>query len=515
GVATVPAGTYVAAEVTLDFTDASVVIGGQTTPATVLDADGTPLGGSLVLPIDLPSGSLAVGIGKNVLLELDVDLDQSLVVDPLANSVWVEPVLILRVDPIAPKQLFAVGTLAAADAAAGTFSVQVETFGGVPGDTLDFLSQTSTVYHVDGGAAQGSAGLTELAAKPVGTAIQVLCTLDPSAAVFEADVVAAGTGTINGGADVVDGWVLARSAGAGGSPVLTVRGTSLDAALTTFQFGEDFSVTTVFGTTKVLIPGTLLPLDLDDVNVGQRVRIFGALTGTSLDATTASDVVKLWPTRAFGLAAGAPLSGTQTFDLTRIGPILEGQFTWADSGTVPTDPLALTAAVGGLGSGLAIDVGTPIEVRGYFSAVDAAGDDMVALGLTNLASAPSLLFVRDLAGSGLDLDVTALTALVELGVTGTAVAGETAVVDQGFAGSLPLPASPTPALEPAGSGLGLFLVYDSVQGTTRLHLSFGAFAADLAGSIAGGAHVRHVAGIGPWDATTNRLSTALASAGLE
>ncbi len=75
--------------------------------------------------------------------------------------------------------------------------------------------------------------------------------------------------------------------------------------------------------------------------------------------------------------------------------------------------------------------------------------------------------------------------------------------------------APVPALEPLGSGLGLFLVFDSVLGTTRLHLSFGAFAADLAGSIAGGAHVRHVAAVGTWDGVDNRLATALASAGLE
>ena len=514
-VVTVPAGTYVAAEVTFDFTDASVVLNGQTAPATVLDADGDPLTGSVVLPIQLPSGSLSVGVGKNALLELDVDLDQSMVVDAGLNTVWIEPVLVLRVDPLAPKQLFAVGTLVAADSAAGTFSVQVETFGGAPAGTLEFTSQTSTVYHVDGGAELGAAGLTALAAKPVGTATQVACTLAPNDPVFVAGTVAAGTGTTAGGSDLVDGWVLARSAGAGGSPALTVRGYSLDSTLTTLQFGADFTVTTTFGTTNVLVPGTVLPLDLDDVNVGQRVRVFGALAGTALDATTANDVITLLPSRAFGLAAGAPLAGTQTLDLTRIGPILESEFTWADSGTVPTDPLALTATVGGLGSGLSIGAATPIEVSGYFTAVDAAGDDLLAINLSNLEQAPSLVFVRDLVGGGLDLDVTALTALVQLSVTGTALTGETAVVDQGFAGSLPLPSSPTPALQPQGAGTGLFLVFDSVLGTTRMHFTFGAFAADLASSIAGGAHVRHVAGLGTWDGATNRLSTSLASAGLE
>lgn len=514
-VVTVPAGTYVAAELTLDLANASVVLHGQTTAAALLDGDGNPFTGSTVLPIDLPTNSLAVGVGKNALLELDVDLDQSLVVDALSNTAWFEPVLVLRVDPLAPKQLFAVGTLAAADSAAGTFSVQVKTFGGAAGDTLDFVSQTSSVYHVDGGADLGATGLAALAAKPIGTATQVACTLDPNDPVFLVETVAAGTGTTAGGSDLVDGWVLARDAGAGGSPVLTVRGYSLDSSLSTFQFGADFTVTTTFGTTNVLVPGTTLPLDMDDVNVGQRVRVFGLLTGTAMDASTAGDVVTLLPSRAFGLAAGAPVGGTLTFDLARVGPILANAFTWADSGTVPSDPMALTATVGGLGSGLSIGASTPVEVRGFFTAVDDAADDLLALDLVNLELAPSLLFVRDLPSVGHDLDVSALTALVQLTVTGTAVAGETALIDQGFAGSLPLPASPTPALEPKGSGAGLFLVFDSVQGVTRLHLSFGDFAADLASSIAGGAHVRHVAAVGEWDAVDNRLATALASAGLD
>jgi len=513
--ASVPVGSYVGADATFDFGDASVVLNGKTAPATLLDAEGAALDGLATYPIQFPTSALSVASSKHVLLELDVDLDQSLVVDAGLNTVWVEPVLALRIDPAAPKQLLAVGTLVDVDVGTNTFTAQVETFGGAPSGTLEFLTLVISVYQIDGVNFQGATGLSALATQPAGTSIQVWGAADPNAPRYVVAAVAAGTGTFNGGQDLVDGWVTGRSAGAGTSATLTVRGHSLDAAHTTFQFGASFQVTTSFADTEVAIPGTALALDLDDVNIGQRVRIFGALTGTNLDASTAGDVIVLLPTRAYGLAATLPLGGVQTLELARVGPWPESAFDWSESGLSPTDPGAFTAAVGNLGNGLAIGPGTALEVRGFFSAVDASGEDLIALGLSNLDTAPSLLFARDLAGTGHELEVTALTSLVQLEVTGAAAPGELAVIDKGFAGSLPLPSSPVPALEPQGSGLGLFLVVDSVLGTVRLHLSFGAFASDLAGSIAGGAHVRHVAALGTWDALDNRFATALASAGLE
>lgn len=513
--ASVPVGSYIGADATFDYGEASVVLVDESAPATLLDADGDPLTGLVTYPIQFPSSALSVAASKHVVLELDVDLDQSMVVDAGLNTVWVEPVLALHVDSDAPKQLLAIGTLTSVDIADNTFTAQVETFGGAPSGTLEFLTVPASVFQIDGEASQGAAGLAALAVEPAGTSIQVFGAADPNAPRYVAAAIAAGTGTFNGGLDMVEGYVLARSSGQGTSPTLTVRGSSLDAAQTTFQFDVSFQVTTSLANTQVVIPGTALALDLDDVNVGQRVRVFGELAGSNLAASAPGDVLALLPTNLFGLAENAPVGGVQTLDLSRVGPWPENLFAWVDSGSVPTDPGALTADVGGLGNGLAIGPSTALEVRGFFTAVDADDEDLIAISLTNLDTAPSLLFVRDLSGTGHTLEATALTALVQLEVTGVAAPGELAVIDKGFAGSLPLPSSPVPALEPVGSGLGLFLVFDSVQGTTRLHLSFGTFAADLASSIAGGAHVRHVAAVGAWDAVDNHLATALASAGLE
>jgi hypothetical protein len=514
-IASVPVGSYIAADATFDFSDASVVLHDEGTPATLLDAEGNALTGTVTYPIQFSTSALSVAVSKHVLLELDFDLDQSVVVDAGLNTVWLEPVLALRIDPAAPKQLLAVGTLVSVDIGDNTFLAQVKTFGGAPSGTLEFLTVSGSVFQIDGAGSQGATGLAALALEPAGTSIQVWGAADPNAPRYVAAAVAAGTGTFNGGQDLVDGWVLGRSSGANTSPTLTVLGHSLDASHTTFQWDTSFQVSTSLADTQVVIPGTAIALDMNDVNIGQRVRIFGSLTGTNLSASAPGDVVVLLPTSVYGLADTAPFAGVQTLDLARIGPWPENLFNWVESGTVPTDPDAFTADIGGLGNGLGIGAGTPLEVRGFLSAVDASDQDLLALSVANLDDAPSLLFVRDLAGTGHTLDAIALTSLLQLDVTGTAAPGEVAVIDQGFAGSQPLPSSPMPALEPLGSGLGLFLVFDSVLGTTRLHLSFGAFTSDLAGSIAGGAHVRHVAAVGTWDDSDNRLSTALASAGLE
>jgi hypothetical protein len=171
--ASVPVGSYIGADATFDFSDASVVLNDETSPATVLDAEGNPLDGLVTYPIQFPTSALSVASSKHVVLELDVDLDQSMVVDAGLNTVWVEPVLALHVDPAAPKQLLAIGTLLAVDIADNTFTAQVETFGGAPSGTLEFLTVPASVFQIDGAATQGAAGLAALAVEPVGTSIQV------------------------------------------------------------------------------------------------------------------------------------------------------------------------------------------------------------------------------------------------------------------------------------------------------------------------------------------------------
>jgi hypothetical protein len=513
-VGNVPAGTYLSASITLDFTGASCFLPGHATAAAILDSDGAPLTGPVTLPIQLGLHPLALPVNRHKLLEFDFDLDQSVTVDAPGNSVTVEPAFVLRIDPASPKPFVVVGTLASVDAPGDRFVVNVTTLGGAPIGTTTFEADTTTIFQIDGVPGQGATGLAALSAVPIGTSIQALGTVVPTSPHVHALVVEAGTGTYNGGTDIVEGHVVDRVGGAGADAVLTVLGRSSNAAHTVFQFNTSFTVSTSFANTKVVRSLVNQAFDTDDVNVGQRVRIFGALSGTNLDATAADAVVRLQPTRVLGFAAGAPSAGTLTIDLARVDLRPDTAFTWADGGTTPPDPNAFTIQVGSLGSGLGIVAGTPVEARGFFPAVDDGNDDFVASSLVNRDLVPSLLFVRDRPG-GFTVTTTTSATDVQLAIAGVATTGEVAVIDQGFVGIQPLPTSPTPTIVPSASGPRFYTIRDKGTGGVTLYLDFAAFSGALGSKLGQGATLRQFAAIGMYTSATNTIAANLASAVVE
>src|SRR5262249_48666539 len=154
-----------------------------------------------------------------------------------------------------------------------------------------------------------------------------------------------------------------------------------------------------------------------DLNVGQRVRIFGAVTGTNVDASTTSSVARMQFTSVFGHANGAPAAGDMEMNLTRVDLRPQADFTWADAGTPATDPAHFVAAVGNLGAGLNINAATPVWAVGFFPAVTDTQEDFQASALANLNQVPSLLFVRN-RPNGLTVDATALPASISLQIAG-------------------------------------------------------------------------------------------------
>ena len=122
--------------------------------------------------------------------------------------------------------------------------------------------------------------------------------------------------------------MIGRNGGAGADATLTVLGHSNDAAHTSFQFDTSFAVAASFANSKVVRRGYPIAFDLDDVNVGQRVRVFGALSGTNLDATGASAVLRMQPTRVYGHAAGAPSAGALEIALSRVDLRPQTAFAW-------------------------------------------------------------------------------------------------------------------------------------------------------------------------------------------
>lgn len=500
-------GRYREAELTLDFTNAVCVLVGETTPAAIEDTSGAALSGTLTLPISFAGTGMNLFSGRHRVLEFDFDLDQSVSVDALNNVVVVDPIVVLRVNRADPKEFVAFGELTSVDTNANTIALELQTLGGAElGDVL-YEADLNTVYQVDGVPFVGSAGLAALAALPAHSWVQAYGATTVLDRNFQALYVEAGAGTFNGGQDIVEGFVVGRNGGAGADALLQVLGRSQNAAHTQFLYDTLFTIDASFANTKVLERGSATAFDLDDVNVGQMVRVFGSLGGTDLDASTASGVVRLQPTRIFGYANAAPAGGLLEIDLTRVGLRPESDFTWSEGGSSAPDPTQFVLDVGVLGGALDIVNGTAVEAIGTFPAIDDNGADFVASALANRDDAPSYMLIRD-RFAGLFVDVTTNAGSLAFDISGIAVAGEIAVIDKGLAGQLALPTSPTPSVEPNTTAV-LCILHDKDTGAVQLYSEFDDFSSALGVALSSAGRLSTFGALGDYDDVDNRLTATL------
>lgn len=509
----VPSGLYTRATLTLDLTNASCVLTGKATGAQILDSTGSAVTGTLAVPLQLGT-PFQVAFTAHRLLELDFDLDQSFTVDSVGNTVSFEPAFVLRVDPSTPKAIASIGTLTSVTTQTSSFVAAVRATGGGVVSSVTFQANGATVFQVDGVPALGATGLTALAALPADTSIQCLGTLAASSGKVNVTYVEAGKGTYNGGSDIVEGHVVARAGGIGSDAVLQVLGYSNNAAHTSFLYATTFLVNTSFSNTKVVRRGSSTAFDVDDLNVGQRVRVFGTLSGTTMSASSATSVIRMQPTRVFGAAAGAPVGTTLTLDVSRIGSLPDNAFAWNDGGATPVDPNAFEADIGALGVGLGISSVSLVSTEGYFTGIGAAGVDFTADSVTNASTAAALLFVRNRLSTGFTVLVTANASQIQLNVVGPAAAGEVAIVDRGLVGSSPLPTAPTPTINHP-SGAGFYSLRDRTSHTVRVFTRFSDFSSALQSDIVQGATLVQLGALGTYTAVINTVDAPIATAVVE
>lgn len=506
-VSAIPADTYTGVEVVLLFDNERVFVNGATTPAALLGTDGLPLTGTLTLSIDFPVP--VVTLAGNYVLELDLDLNQSLDVDAGANEVYLEPNLLPRVAPVNPKEHALGGDLRTVVLAQNLFRVGLEALPGDPTPVVTVTVDSGTVFQLDGVCTVGLAGLAALDNLPSGTWVQAFGAMNASSSYFDAATVEAGTGSYNGGSDIVEGVITGR-AGAD----LAVRGQSREYATDAFKFNLDYTVSTNLANTKVVRRGEGQLYDTDELNVGQKVRMFGLLTigpPHTLDLTTATDVVRLEPTHVYGLANGAPNAGLLEINVARVDLRDVGDFNWAQGGATPADPAQFVISdPNNLGTGQGIVAGTPVEAVGFFSDVNDSGPDFVASSLVNRELTASLFLLRDRA-NGLTVTLPNTTASqIEFAFTGTVAGLEKAVIDQGFAGEVDLVATGLTVV-PAALGLGIYTIRDRTLNTVSLHLTFASFSQGLQTAL-GSATLLNFGAIGLYDSGTDEITSALASA---
>ncbi len=503
-VATVPSGVYDRVGITLDFASAAVHLDGQIGMATVLDADGNAFTAPATLEIELPSDRpLVVAPGIPRFVEIDFDLDASTVVDAGANEVRVGAILYARVEPSDPKPLRSYGRLVDVDETASTFTFRIlrrrEFFGDREHDAT---TDADTLFDVDGTTARGAAGLALLAAKPAGTRLEIHGAFDPAARVFRARYVEAGRGVFDGTLDFVEGLVLARTGGAGADPVLTVRALGVDRGASV-SFNRTFTVNASFADTKVVRQRDDASHDTDDVNVGQRVVAFGALTGAVLDATVPGEnLVRMLETGISGLASGAVSGGVLTADIRHIGRRPASAFDFTVGGETLADASALAIDVGTM-TLPDVGAGSAIVALGFFVPVDASssGPDFVAQTVIDRTNTASLLGVR--WGTPTAAPFSAASAA---GATVDLSAASGAKVDVGGVALIDLMGGADPQVVPAAAG-GVFAVVEAASLT--LYTDFALWLADVQGRLArspGPALALDLGGIGKWDGAARTLT---------
>jgi hypothetical protein len=213
----IPPGDYVAAQVTVDFTNASIMVDdGTGTGVAVKPVDSTGAAlGQLQLMVQLDAKNhLQINAAKTSRIAFDLNLLASNMVDLTAKTVTVSPVLVAGVVPVDNKQVRVRGEIASVDTANNAYTVQVDPFHDHNDDKQSaFVVHTTdtTAFEINGTPFVGSAGLAQLATLASDTLSVAFGSVDLTTQTFTATTVLAGTSVEGGSFDHILGTVIART----------------------------------------------------------------------------------------------------------------------------------------------------------------------------------------------------------------------------------------------------------------------------------------------------------------
>jgi hypothetical protein len=397
----IPPGDYVAAQVTVDFTGASIMVDdgtGNGVAVKPVDATGAALG-QLQLMVQLDNKNhLQINAAKVSRIAFDFNLLASNMVDMTAKTVTVSPVLEASVVPADNKQIRVRGEIASVDTANSAYTVQVDPFHDHNDDKLSPLvvhTTDTTTFEINGTPFVGSAGLTQLATLAANTISAAFGTVDSTALTFTANRVLAGTSLEGGGLDHLSGTVIARTGN-----TLTVRG----AHMQDHDNGDDHdnggdhdgndnfmagnSTVTIAAATAVTAQGqgSATPAHtIAEISVGSLIDAFGAVSKdgsgkVTLDATAGR--VRLDFTRVQG-AFNAAGTNQLTMTLNSIGRLPASLFNFAGTGSAAgamSDPSKYVVATGNL-SLTQFTVGASLMGIGFVAPFGSAPPDFSAVTL--------------------------------------------------------------------------------------------------------------------------------------
>ncbi|MGA7538177.1 MAG: DUF4382 domain-containing protein [Steroidobacteraceae bacterium] len=405
----IPAGRYVSAALTLDYTGATIVVdtgsGDVTVPAAdILDGSGQPLTGQVTLKLSLSSDQqLVITPGTVANLALDFNLLASNTVNLTASpiTVTVSPMLTASLTPDSTKQIHVRGPLVSASTSADDYIVQVRPFFDQDDTTGEVTVATtdSTQYLINGTRYTGSAGLTQLATLAAGTLTSTYGSWDRTSDTFTAIQVLVGPDVEGTGMNSLYGTVLARS-----GDTLTVgnglayQPEAMGSEAMGLSFERQETVTVGAGTTVTEV-GESGPFTVADISVGQQLWISGTpgavSSGTpTLDATAGAAL--LLPTSGIGLVT-ASASGSVTVGLQHLGGVDASALDFAGTGMTSGQDASAAAYQVSVPSSISTSSaanGTAVGFTGFVTPFGMAPPDFAASTLLNFGQAQTLFIAR-------------------------------------------------------------------------------------------------------------------------
>ena len=403
----IPAGSYVSAAITLDFSGATIVVDNGTADVTIAAAN--VINGATSLPLTAPNPTqmtlnLQLGSRNQLIvtahaianLALDFNLAASNTIAPSntnPTTVTVNPVLTASLVPDTTKQIRVRGALVSADVSTNSYIINVRPFFNSSGDAgqLTVNTTNATTYSINNTAATGSAGLTQLAALAAGTMVVADGTWDKTTQTFTAANVLAGSSVPGIMRDTVEGTVLSRS----GNTLIVANGFIYRVNIDDIGYTRQATVTVGAGTT-VSEDGQSGSFTIQDISVGQHLQLSGTLGmdsagNTTLDATTGS--ARLMVTTVSGIVTSTA-GNVVTVNLNSIDDQAPSRLNFAGTGTSTAQDATATAysiAVPAALPTTTLGNGVPVRFEGFAAPFGQAPPDFNASTLLSYADTRALL----------------------------------------------------------------------------------------------------------------------------
>ncbi len=402
--ATIPAGAYAEASMTLDFEHADIRVeneAGDAVPvAMIQDENGAPIK-TLTVSVLLENNKnliVAPGVPAHLVLDFDLSASNSVALNENGDPVLtVDPILVADITLKNSKLNRLRGPLQDVDTETRSFSVIIRPFAHKLSvrkpffGALTVLTDDATTFNINGQIYQGDSGLSALAELPDYTAVVVIGNLKFNPCRFIAKEVSAGSAVPGGEQDTVTGNVIARTGNQ-----FTVKGASINRGEGNAIFNDNVRIF-LDDNTRVSRVFSTDEFTADDISIGQRVCFFGELTKNpdnqwELDATQGAAIMQLTTLKGTVVEID-PLSADETplaIDLQSIDNRNTDIF---DFDSISADPAHYEINTATLNiSGLA--AGAPVRVLGFVSPFGQAPPDFYAHTIVDVANVTSILKVH-------------------------------------------------------------------------------------------------------------------------